>query len=169
MNIEEFYRRVRPEAEASLAIVIRLVDAAWADRRTGGFLCAGRARNREPISRYLFHEEIGILPVEKRPKCKRLSREKVDRLAQNNTHLLSWQSQRPEFEEYQGSARASDGYALWYVGFSGLRAEDDECLVLIFFVRMGMLDLAEAIRRARISNNQLFFRATVADLLPLAA
>lgn len=169
MNIEEFCRRVRPEAEASLNIVIRLVDAAWADRRTGGFLCAGRARDRGPISRYLFHEEIGLVSNEKRPKYKRLSKEKVDRLARNGTHLLSWQSQRPELEEYQGSAKASDGYALWYVGFSGLRAEDDECLVLIFFVRMGMLDLAEAVRRARISDNATFFRATVADLLPLAA
>ncbi|MEK7632737.1 MAG: hypothetical protein AAB473_03025 [Patescibacteria group bacterium] len=169
MNIIAFNQNAQRGAEATLTVVLRLLVEAGITNRTGGFLCVGRTGDSG--FSYPLHRKIGEVPnEEKSSRCEQLSKEKVDRLRRSRSDVLSWQSRCDERGEFQGGVRSeSDGGDYWYAGFSGLPAEADECFCLIFLIRMRMLTFEAAVERAKISNNTTFFRATVADLLPLTA
>lgn len=107
---------------------------------------------RDPDGTLKMFVGIGDVWEEKLPKYMEFSLEKSRRLLTYPEHLSSWQSRRPELNEYGGAIRTPHGL----LSFSGLPEELDEALNLAISVRSQILLPHAAANIAGISGNKQY-------------
>lgn len=97
-------------------------DMPGMEGETGGYLCvADRAGTPLVVAK------IGEVDAEKTSKYMSFCQEKARRLADHPEHVASWQSRKPDEDQY-GGAVSGDHYIL---SFSGLPELADEAVMLV--------------------------------------
>ncbi len=170
-HIDSIRARASTEAEASLAVLQRIMKERRETPRSGCYFSFGYVRASGEADIAIAPFEVGYVELDQQDRFSNLSVEKIKRLARNPGHLLSGQSANAEREEYPGAARDDDGGEEGddgIAGVSGLPALADEAMALNWLVRIGLLTYEGAVQRATISDNQYFFAMTVADFIPAA-
>lgn len=133
--------KLRALATSGLEVMI----ASFLKDRTGGFLYL-----QDASGECWMHLLFGIGSEEKRYKWQEFSREKAHRLATHPTHQLSWQSRKPDNDQWGGSIRLPNGFIL---SFSGLPEWADEVFCAALAVRMGWATVPKMLEVLSISGN----------------
>ncbi len=153
-------RRVLSVVTSAVAVIARELQGEYAGRR-GGLFCMGRSSVISGALTITYHQPVGPTLAKKRRRYNSPSLEKVYRLHRNPNHNSSWQSRKPDFDQWGGAIRAGE----YIFSFSGLPELADEAVMLATAVMLLLLTLEEACAIARLSDNQYFLKIGVRAFL----
>jgi hypothetical protein len=116
----------------------------------GGAYCIVDPKTRECI---IPPTIVGIVREDKRERYLALCLEKALRLAEHDAegHCLSWQSRDHDQDRWGGAIH--DGLHIW--GFSGMKEDQDEAIMLMSAHMCGQIMNGEPKSVAEISNNRI--------------
>lgn len=155
---QQYLETVRVLAKEALAAV--LAELGPSVDRYGGYISTKFVRD----DRFLINQElVGEVRNGKDDKYREFSHEKAQRLEMNFYqlgHLSSFQSWKPEEDQWGGSIIGMDPYmgVEHIFSFSGLPELGDEAMMLYVAVSMDYLSLEDALKIAEVSNNDVFRR-----------
>jgi hypothetical protein len=142
-----------PDAMAALvgqAFEVLTAALQFCDGETGGYFCIADGESGLPIVLTPF----GTQTPEQARSTLRNAQEKPRRLATHPEHRASWQSRRPEKEEWGGAVR---GRAHLFA-FSGFPEPVDEAAMALVAEAAGELSKDEAAAIAGTSGNEILDR-----------
>jgi len=127
--------------------------------KTGGYLYVHKEGDKEPLLVML----VGTINPEKTDRYRTLCQEKAERLHLIRVHVSSWQSRKPDIDQWGGAIKLASGYV---ISFSGLPELGDEafCMYLAYMLELAPIEELQAI--ASISDNLYWLQIEMAYIVP---
>jgi len=142
--------------QATIALLGRIVALACeiigdSDKK-GAYFC-----RLAPDGCVLYHESIGEMPDEKKPKRRVVSLEKAARLRigmiMDTGHVSSWQSRDPDHFRWGGSIALRTGVVDSISGFT--EEQDEACMLVLYVVEDCTRDSTDVFKEVvRLSGNK---------------
>lgn len=154
MNKEKPFEGVGVKANRILNRLITIINEGKAvpEKRYGGVLMVGRFDESKTVLHLTL--PFADVPQSELLNYQRWALGKVKSLEENPTHVTSRQSRNPEKDRWGGAIRARD----IFLSFSGFEEDEDEALVILVALDLGLTTEPEALEIMSDSSSLEIYR-----------